>query len=243
MEIRPTDQNTRFGPGALQPPYAVSDAEGALLRSVFGWMSIGLIATALTSYLVITNISSMPILFSPIIFFGLMLAELGVVVFLSARVNKLEASTASGLFLFYSVLNGITLTPIAFVYTSASIASTFFIAAGTFAGMAFIGSVTKRNLDSLGSFLMMGVFGLFLALLVNMFFKSSAAEFVLSIIGVLVFVGFTAYDTSKIKQLGSTVSDGTDDFKRVAIIGALKLYLDFINLFIFLLRLLGDRRN
>ena len=248
MEIRSTDQSGnigggQYGAGIVQPGYAVSDAQGALLRSVFGWMSIGLIVTALTSFTVINNIQSMPFLLSPGVFFTLILVELGLVGFLSFRVNKMEASTASFLFLAYSALNGITLAPIAFAYTSESLASTFFIAAGTFGGMAFLGAVTKRNLDSLGSFLMMGLFGVILASIVNLFMQSSGLNFVLNVVGILVFVGLTAHDTNKIKRLGGSVTQDTDDFKRVAVIGALTLYLDFINLFIYLLRFLGDRRN
>ena len=242
MEIRPTQQNS-YTPGSLQPAYAVSEAEGTLLRSVFGWMAIGLTLTALTSYAVVTNTQALSFLFSRSVFLILMLAELGLVFFLSLRVHKLQASTASGIFLGYSVLNGVTLAPICLVYTSSSIASTFFVAAGTFAAMAFVGSVTKRSLDSLGSFLYMGLFGLIIACLVSLFFPSGALNFAISVIGVFIFVGLTAYDTNKIKRMGSALAADSEDFKRVAVIGALSLYLDFINLFIYLLRLLGDRRN
>jgi FtsH-binding integral membrane protein len=242
MELRPTQQNS-YTPGSLQPAYAVSEAEGTLLRSVFGWMAIGLSVTALTAYAVVTNVQTLGFLFSRSVFLILMLVELGLVFYLSLRVHKLQASTASALFLGYSVLNGITLAPICLVYTSSSIASTFFVAAGTFASMAFIGSVTKRNLDSLGSFMLMGLVGLIIASLVSYFFPSDALNFILSVVGVFIFVGLTAYDTNKIKRMGSSLAADSEDFKRVAVIGALTLYLDFINLFIHLLRLLGDRRE
>ncbi len=152
-------------------------------------MSIGLTLTALTSYAVVTNTQALAFLFSRSVFLILMLIELGLVFFLSLRVHKLQTSTASGIFLGYSVLNGITLAPICLVYTSASIASTFFVAAGTFAAMAFVGSVTKRNLDSLGSFLYMGLIGMILACLASYFFPSSALNFVISIVGVFICFG------------------------------------------------------
>lgn len=242
MEIRPSEQN-RFGSQPLQPAYAVTDAESALLRSVFGWMAIGLIISALAAYAVVTNTQGLAFLFNPGVFLVLMLVELGLVFFLSFRIYKMDASTAATVFVLYSAINGVTLAPILLMYTSASVASTFFVAAGTFGAMAFIGSVTKRDLSAFGSFLMMGLIGLILASLVSIFFHSSAMNFVINVLGVAIFVGLTVYDTNKIRRIGGSVTADSEDFKRVSIIGALALYLDFINLFIYLLRFLGDRRN
>ena len=156
----------------------------------------------------------------------------------------LSATTAAGLFLLYSALNGATLAPLAYVYTSASIVSTFMITAGVFATMAFYGYVTKRDLSGMGSFLMMGLVGIIIAGVVNMFLMSGPVSFAISILGVLIFTGLTAWDVQQIKNMGAqlgTGSSGTVTYQRMAILGALKLYLDFINLFIMLLRLLGDR--
>jgi hypothetical protein len=178
-----------------------------------------------------------------ILFFGLIIAELALVFVISARIQRMQASTATGLFILYSVLNGVTLSFIFLIYTRASIASTFFVCAATFVACSIYGWTTKRDLTSMGGFLMMGLIGIIIASVVNIFVRSSAMHMIISYIGVLVFVGLTAYDTQNLKAMA--VSQPTDAgasvVRKGAILGALKLYLDFINLFLMLLRILGNR--
>jgi uncharacterized protein len=176
--------------------------------------------------------------FMPIV---LMLATLGLVFFLSFRIQTLQPSTALGLFMLYAGLLGLALMSILVVYTGSSVARTFFISAASFGALSLYGYTTQRDLSPVGSFLVMGVFGLILAMLVNMFLKSSGLEFAISVIGVLIFAGLTAYDTQRIKEMYSANDDGTITGRK-AVMGALQLYLDFINLFLFLLRFMGDRR-
>jgi FtsH-binding integral membrane protein len=184
----------------------------------------------------------MALIMNPLVFFGLFIVQLLLVVGLSAMVQRLSPLAATMIFLTYAGLNGITLTPIFMVYTSESIASTFFTTAGTFAVMAVYGATTKRDLTKLGSMLMMAVIGLIIATLINLFFQSSIFNLIISVAGVLIFVGLTAYDVQKLTRM-STEMSSADDAQRFAVIGALTLYLDFINLFIFMLRLLGVRRD
>ena len=176
--------------------------------------------------------------FTPIV---LMLATLGLVFFISFRIQTLQYTTALGLFLLYAGLLGLALTSIFVVYTGASITRVFFISATTFGAMSLWGYTTQRDLTGMGSFLMMGLFGVIIASIVNMFLKSSGLDWALSVMGVLVFVGLTAYDTQKIKEFYDVNDDGTVAGRK-AVMGALSLYLDFINLFLMLLRLFGDRR-
>ncbi len=171
----------------------------------------------------------------------LFLGTLGIVFFLSARVNQMQASTALGLFMLYAGLLGLMLMPIFVQYTHASIARTFFISAASFGALSLYGYTTQRDLSPIGSFLVMGLFGLILAMVVNMFLKSTGLDFAISAIGVLIFAGLTAWDTQKIKEMYSVQDDGTVAGRK-AVMGALTLYLDFINLFLFLLRFMGDRR-
>jgi hypothetical protein len=162
--------------------------------------------------------------------------------FLSARIRRMNATTATAIFIGYSLLNGLTLSSIFLLYTSSSIASTFFITAGTFAVFALVGYTTKSDLTRLGSLLFMAVIGIIIASVVNMFLGSSQLDYIISFVGVLVFTGLVAYDTQKIKEMNIIGNEGTDEDRKEAIMGALTLYLDFINLFIFLLRLFGDRK-
>ena len=170
-----------------------------------------------------------------------MLAPLGFIFFLSARFHHMSFTTAQTVFWVFAGAMGLSLATIFVVYTGTSIARVFFITAGTFAGMSLYGYTTKRDLTGLGSFMFMGLIGIIIASIVNMFLQSSAMHFVISVIGVLVFIGLTAYDTQKIKNLYSEV-DSADTATKKAIMGALTLYLDFINLFLMLLRLFGERR-
>ena len=171
----------------------------------------------------------------------LILAPLGLVFFLSFRINRLEASTARALFFLYAGLLGVSLATIFMVYTHASIARVFFISAASFGALSLWGYTTQRDLSGMGSFLIMGLFGLIIASLVNLFLKSSGLDWALSVMGVLIFAGLTAWDTQKIKEFYDPMDDGTVAGRKV-VLGALALYLDFINLFLMLLRLMGDRR-
>ena len=171
-----------------------------------------------------------------------MIAELALVFAISGAINRLSLSTATMLFVLYSVINGAVLSSIFLIYTMTSIASVFFITAGTFAVMAFIGYVTKTDLTSMGKILLMAIIGLIIASLVNVFFvKSSGFDLIISYAGVLIFVGLTAYDSQKIKQMLQMAPDVSEASQKLALVGALSLYLDFINLFIYLLRILGKR--
>lgn len=214
-------------------------AQNSLIRQVYAWMGGGLLITALMAMATISS----PALFSAIIgnrlvFYALIIGEIGLVIGISRAINKISASVASFLFLLYAALNGVTMSVIFAVYTAESITSTFVITAATFGAMSVFGYVTKRDLSGWGSFLFMGLIGVVIASLVNIFVGSSAVSWIISVIGVIVFTGLTAYDTWKIKAMAATGVEG----RKPAILGALTLYLDFINLFLMLLRLLGSRR-
>ncbi|MBF0467901.1 MAG: Bax inhibitor-1/YccA family protein [Desulfamplus sp.] len=218
----------------------------SFIRSVYNWMAIGLALTAFTSYYVANTPALLQLIFgNQLIFFGLIIAELGMVFYLSARVQKISASAATGLFVVYSVLNGATLAFIFLVYASSSIASTFLACALTFAACSVYGMVTKRDLTSMGGFMMMGLIGIIIASLLNVFFRSPGMSMIISYVGVLVFVGLTAYDTQKLKMMALTQpSDINGEMVRKgAIMGALTLYLDFINLFLMMLRIFGGSRD
>ena len=218
----------------------------SFIQSVYNWMAVGLGLTGFTAFFVANSPTMMQLIFgNQLLFFGLIIAELVLVFTISARVGKMQASTATGLFLLYAVLNGLTLSVIFLAYTASSIASTFFICAGTFLACSIYGMMTKRDLTSMGGFLMMGLIGIIIASVVNMFVQSSGMALIISYIGVLVFVGLTAYDTQKLKNMAMTQPDGLDAavVRKGAIIGALSLYLDFINLFLMLLRIFGGSRD
>jgi FtsH-binding integral membrane protein len=216
------------------------------VRSVYNWMCIGLALTGFTAYYVSNSETMRNLVFgNQLIFFGLIIAELIMVFSLVSRVNRMSAGTATSLFVIYSVLNGVTLSFIFLIYTSASIVSTFFICSATFLACSIYGWTTKKDLTSFGGFLLMGLFGIIIASLVNMFVRSSAMHLMISYIGVFVFVGLTAYDTQKLKNMALSQPAGLDGavIRKGAIMGALSLYLDFINLFLFLLRILGQGRD
>lgn len=214
------------------------------IRSVYNWMAVGLGITGAVAFYVANTPAMLNMVYGkPFIFFGLIIAELALVFTISARVQRMKASTASGLFVLYAALNGLTLSFIFIVYTKASITSTFVICAGTFLACSIYGMTTKRDLTSLGGFMTMGLIGIIIASVVNMFIRSSGMSMIISYIGVLVFVGLTAYDTQKLKTMALTQPDGLEAgiIRKGAILGALTLYLDFINLFLMLLRILGNR--
>ena len=214
------------------------------VRSVYNWMAIGLGLTGFVAYYVAHSQALMQLIFgNKLIFFGLIIGELALVFSISARIQRMQASTATGLFMLYSALNGATLSIIFVIYTQSSITSTFFICAATFVTCSIFGWSTKRDLTSVGGFMTMGLIGIIIASVVNMFIRSSAMSMIISYIGVLVFVGLTAYDTQQLKTMAlSQPNDvGAGVLRKGAILGALKLYLDFINLFLMLLRILGNR--
>ena len=214
------------------------------IRSVYNWMAIGLGLTGVVAFYVSNSETLMKLIFgNQIIFFGLIIGELVLVFTISARVHKMQASTATYLFVLYAALNGATLSAIFLIYTSSSITSTFFICAATFIASSIYGMVTKRDLTSMGQFMFMGLIGIVIASVVNLFVRSSGMSLVVSYIGVVVFVGLTAYDTQKLRTMALSQPAGLDSgtVRKGVILGALTLYLDFINLFLMLLRILGNR--
>lgn len=213
------------------------------ISQVYGWMSIALLITGAVAYLTANNPMLLQFIFtSSIIFYGIIIAELLLVVSIGAFVNKISAFTATVLFVLYAILNGLTLSLIFMVYTHGSIASTFFITAGTFGAMSIYGYTTKKDLTSMGNLFTMALFGLIIATIVNIFMKSEILYWITTYAGILIFVGLTAYDTQKIKNINIAAMQSDEAVKKGAILGALTLYLDFINLFLMLLRLFGKRK-
>lgn len=222
----------------------MSTAFPILMRKVYLWMTLALVITGFTAYYVASSESLMMALFSnQIIFWGLVIGELVLVFSLSAAINKLSLTAATLMFVLYSVINGATMSFIFLVYTASSVTNVFLITAATFAVMAFFGYFTKTDLTSWGKILMMALIGIIIATIVNIFTKSEGLAVILNYLGVLVFVGLTAYDSQKIKQMLMQAPDAGEGAQKVALLGALSLYLDFINLFIYLLRILGSRRD
>jgi uncharacterized protein len=218
----------------------------SFVRSVYNWMAIGLGVTGVVAYGVANSPGVREIVFgTPLVFFGLIIAQLVMVFMISARIQRMQASTATMMFLVYSALNGATLSSIFLAYAQAAITSTFFICAATFTACSVYGWTTRRDLTTMGGFLTMGLIGIVIASVVNMFVHSGAVSTIVSYIGVLVFVGLTAYDTQDIKNMALSQPDGLDAgaVRKGAILGALKLYLDFINLFLMLLRIFGSSRD
>jgi len=232
---------------SYSPPGLMSAAEiesRSFIQKVYAWMSVGLAVTgACALYMASDPRMIMALVQNKILFYGLMIAELGLVVFLSGWVKTMEVGTARLAFLFYAALSGVTLSVIFLIYTRGSIANAFFLTGGMFAVMSAYGYLTKTDLTSMGNFMMMGLVGIILASVVNWWVKSPAVEWAVSILSVIVFTGLTAYDTQKIKAMNVIGNAGTDEDTKEAISGALTLYLDFINLFLSLLRLTGRRRD
>lgn len=224
--------------------YAMSTAFPALMRKVFVWMTLALAITGLTAYGVATSPTILSLIFSSkVTFFGLIIAEFALVFAISGAINRLSLSTATMLFILYSVINGATLSSIFLTFSVATISKVFFITAGTFGAMALVGYTTKTDLTSMGKLLFMALLGIIIASVVNIFVASSGLDLILSYVGVLVFVGLTAYDTQKIKQMCQAAPDAGESTQKLALIGALSLYLDFINLFLYLLRIFGNNRD
>ncbi|WP_018247905.1 Bax inhibitor-1/YccA family protein [Orenia marismortui] len=213
------------------------------IRNVYSWMALALVITAIVA---IGTISSrtmlMMILGNNVVFYGLLIGEILLVMFLSSNINKMSAGTAVFSFIAYSVLNGLTISVIFLLYTGGSIVSTFFIAASIFAFMSVYGYYTDNDLSNVGSICLMGLFGLIIASIINIFFYSSILYWITTYAGVVIFTALTAYDTQKIKKMNVLGNEGTDEDKKESIIGALVLYLDFINLFLYLLRIFGRKK-
>lgn len=221
-----------------------SAAFPVLMRKVYLWMTFALLITAITAYQVATSETIHAAIYSnQLLFWGLIIAEFVLVFSISAAINKLSLTVATLLFVLYSVINGATLSFLLLVYTASSVFNVFLISAGTFAAMALFGYFTKTDLSSWGKYLLMALIGLIIASVVNIFTKSSGLEMILNYVGVLIFVGLTAYDTQKIKVMMLQATDAGESAQKMALLGALSLYLDFINLFIYLLRIFGDRRD
>ncbi len=222
---------------------SIPTVEADFMQKVYLWMTFALTLTGFVAYRTSQSEFLLELIFSSSFgFIGLILAELALVFWISSGIQRMSSNMAIGLFLLYSVLNGMTLSVLLIAYTGASVASTFFITAGMFGAMSVYGYTTKQDLSSWGNLLFMALIGLILASVVNIFLQSSGLYWLISYIGVLVFVGLTAYDTQKIKQLAAQVIVESEEGRKVAILGALTLYLDFINMFIFMLRILGNRR-
>jgi uncharacterized protein len=230
-------------PSAFQTTAEMSaERVTAFLRKVYGWMFAGLAITAVVASTVAGSPALLQHIFSnQFLYFGLILAELGLVFYLSAKVQTIAPNAAMMLFIVYSALNGVTLSFILLLYTGESIGTTFLVTAGMFGAMALYGSTTSRSLAGVGQFFFMGLIGLVLASIVGMFWHNDALQFLITVIGVIVFTGLTAWDAQRLKQMAVTVPE--DRTGSYAVVGALALYLNFINLFLMLLRVLGGRRD
>lgn len=237
------NQNGQQGNGFVvnEKERGLSGAFPVLMRKVYTWMTLALLITGVTAF----GVASSPTLFMSLskMMWGLIIAELALVFILSGAINRLSLGTATLMFIGYSVLNGAMLSSIFLVYEPMVIAKVFFITAGTFGAMAVYGYTTKKDLTSMGKILFMALIGLIIATVVNMFLKSPGFDYILSYIGVAIFIGLTAWDSQKIKEMLQTQYDMSEGAQKLALLGALTLYLDFINLFLYLLRIFGNNRD
>lgn len=221
----------------------IKSYQALYMTKVYNWMALALFVTGIVAYITATTPQMINyIVSSKLLFYGLILGELGLVIYLTAAIRKMSQTTAIASFLIYSVLNGLTLSVIFLVYTTSSISTTFFVTAGTFAAMSFYGYTTKKDLTSIGNMAFMALIGIIIASIVNFFLKSEMMYWIITYLGVAIFVGLTAYDTQKLKEIGSRGFSDQENMEKMSVLGALTLYLDFINLFLFLLRILGDRK-
>lgn len=223
---------------------AQSSVFAVLMRNVYIWMTCGLAMTALTAMIVGRNENWVYTLATSGMYWGLLIAEVVLVIFLSARINKLSFATAGLMFAAYAILNGVTMSIIMLAYTAESIAQAFFVTAGTFGAMSLVGFFIKKDLSAMGRTLMMALIGLIIATLVNIFWQNSMMASILNYAGVIIFVALTAYDTQKIKVMlqQAQYAGISDQTNKLALMGSLTLYLDFINLFLYILRLFGNRK-
>ena len=227
--------------GAVDASFSTATTRKFMLN-VYNWMAMGLALTGVISY-GISKSSFIDVLFTnPVLLFGIIILQLGVVFGMTFAINKIPSGVAIGAFFLYSALTGLTMASVFLVYTSSSIASTFFICAAMFGAVSVYGYVTKADLSKFGTYFFMALIGLILASVVNMFLKSTTLNWIISYAGVIIFVGLTAYDTQKIKKMSQSADFETEQGKKGAVMGALMLYLDFINMFLFLLRIMGDRK-
>ena len=231
---------------APEPSFVSADIRdervGAFLSRIYAWMFAGLLITAAIAFAIASTPALIEVVIvNRLVFWVIVIAQLGLVFYLSARVDKIAPAAAAGLFLLYSALVGVTSSVVLLIFTGASIAQTFIVTAGMFGATAIFGTVTKRSLAGVGHFMFMGLIGLILASIVGFFWHSGALQFVISVVGVVVFTGLTAWDAQRLKQMAVTLPDGR--VGSYAVVGALSLYLDFINLFFFLLRFTGNRRD
>ena len=230
--------------GSFGRQQAITSAFPVLMKKVFTWMALALTITGLTAFVISQSPEVMyAIASNKIVFWGLILGEFGLVMWLSAGINRMSLLTATLLFILYSVINGVTLSFIFLAYTMSSIASVFFITAGTFGAMAVLGYITKTDLSSFGKILFMALVGLIIATIVNIFLQSTGLQMICSYAGVLIFTGLTAYDTQKIKKMLANANDYDEAAHKYAVLGAFILYIYVINLFVYLLRIFGGRRD
>lgn len=221
----------------------IKSYQALYMTKVYNWMALALFVTGIVAYITATTPEMIgAIVSSKLLFYGLILGELGLVIYLTAAIRKMSMTTAIAAFLIYSALNGLTMSVIFLVYTTSSISTTFFVTAGTFAAMSFYGYTTKKDLTSIGNMAFMALIGIIIASIVNFFLKSEMMYWIITYLGVAIFVGLTAYDTQKLKEIGSRGFSDQENMEKMSVLGALTLYLDFINLFLFLLRILGDRK-
>jgi len=240
------EKNYGTGSGTVNTVSGRSDvlAQG-FMQKVYLWMTLGLIATAAVSYFTTTSDALMIFLFETygmVPFFIIVAVEIGIIFYISLKVRTMNPATASMLFFIYSALNGVTIAPVLMYYTEASVATTFFVTAGMFGSMSAYGALTKRDLTNFGSFLRMGLWGLIIAILVNMFMRNNMVSYVISGMAIIIFTGLAAYDTQKIRAIGAESGISDDLRDNLAVVGALTLYLDFINLFLHLLKFMGKRK-
>lgn len=236
-------QNVYSTPAGSMSHAQAADEQRRFLIRVYNWMGSGLALTGGIAWLVSQSPALMgAIVGNPIIFFGLIIAEFGAVIYLASRVMNMSAQRAKTVFLGYAALNGLTFSTIFLAYTASSITMAFVVTGGMFGAMSLYGATTKKDLTSWGSFLFMGLIGMVIASIANIFMQSSAIYWITTFMGVIIFTGLTAYDTQSILRMNILGNEGTEEDTKEAISGALRLYLDFINLFLMMLRLIGTRR-
>lgn len=238
------NKNEKNGSYAQSSVTSETSTFAVLMRNVYTWMTCGLLMTALTAMIVGRNENWLYALATSGMYWGLLIAEVVLVIFLSARVHKMSFTTAGLMFAAYAILNGATLSFIMAIYTAESISQAFFVTAGTFGAMSLVGFFIKKDLSAMGRMLIMALLGLIIATVVNIFWQNTGFAAILNYVGVIIFVGLTAYDTQKIKQMltRAQYAGVNDDTNKLALMGSLELYLDFINLFLYILRLFGNRK-
>jgi FtsH-binding integral membrane protein len=221
----------------------IKSHQALFITKVYNWMALALLVTGLVAYFTATSPSMInAIVSSKLIFYGLLISELLLVIYLTSAIKRLSQNMAITVFMVYSILNGLTMSVIFLVYTSSSISTTFLVTAGTFGAMSLYGYYTKKDLTSIGNMAIMALIGIIIASIVNIFLQNEMMYWIITYLGVAVFVGLTAYDTQKLKEIGSRGFANEEGMEKMSILGALTLYLDFINLFLFLLRIFGGRK-